>query len=84
MCAILRKMHKCVRHTVPRWAVLRLGATPNRRSGGTGMTTMIVWNGPMLNYASCHGDMSHDYHKSARSMPYHDALTPEFNDERVH
>ena len=64
MCALLRKMHKCVRHTVPRWAILRLGATPNRRSGGTGITTMIVWNGPMLNYASCHGDMSHYYHES--------------------
>ena len=64
MCALLRKMHKCVRHTVPRWAILRLGATPNRRSGGTGITTMIVWNGPMLNSASCHGDMSHYYHES--------------------
>ena len=39
--------------------VLRLGATPNRRSAGTGMTTMIVWNGPMLNSALCYGDMSH-------------------------
>ena len=28
--------------------VLRLGATPNRRSGGTGMTTMIV-NGMAYN-----------------------------------
>ena len=67
---------RCVRHTVPRWAVLRLGATPNRRSGGTGMTQMIVWNGPMLNSASCHGDMSHYYHESARSMPYHTTHQP--------
>ena len=64
MLTHLGNMHKCVHHTVPRWAVLRLGVTPNRRSNGTGTVTLAVWNAPMLNFASCHRDMSHYYHES--------------------